>query len=906
MVNITDWQIRSLNSNTLKTVKAIFFVTIVKQLKNVNFNHNNFLANENCCDEIIPTPKPIVRCEYCSQTPCIGQNCFRNCRLCGSKFAKNYEEAHRCIVYYDTPAKEFRHTGENTNKEKLFKLWSYDIEARAKIVEGTVTAFERENNNFTNYQVFEKQMELQEANLVVFQNVFNLEETFTYFGPTSLRDFITFMVTHNRGYNICVAHNASGYDARLVVEEVSRMNLPTKSTNSGLKFTELIINQTIFRDSLLHLQGSLAGLAKNFNLPLMKGNFPHLFNTEENYYYEGEIPELKYFDLTYTAKSQNDIDSFMEWYNQRKQLPWNFKQELISYCQDDVKILALIMKLFHEICSSKFELSPWNFSTGPSYCHTVIKKQLSDQLNLPVDKSHRNFAVQQLALNQYWAVLCPQEYWFARSALIGGRTDVRRVYYEPTPEELESGKRIMYQDIVSMYPYVQACPGLDYPVGIPKINVYDEKYYPCTKHQSPGKDNNWTPCDCSRSSKIADRKIIVNEHSEQPTMDYLMSEEFFGIACVTINPPKNLFHPVLVVWDKTSFKRVATLENIVEGTFTSVEIQVALNKGYKLIKVHRIDQYTRKPGLWVNFVKDLYIQKMANSEPTPSSAEEQTRLINEYETKFEMGRQVEESFSNWDFRPALRMTYKIMLNSGWGKHCQRPNLPFLSYIDDTDYNSMKKLFTNIEHGDIRLMDVCVQGNRVVYKSMPKNHNYVPHDLYLPAGLFVPAYGRILLYDALDMLQDRVLYHDTDSVIYIYDPTKENLPTSDIWGSWDEEKVSKNGNITAFIGLGPKSYALKTADGKDVIKVKGLSLKHSHRNLINFESLKDMVLNPKSIDVPQRNFVYKMGQGIHINESLKTLTFDPLALKGYLHTDYKVYPPGYCKGCLNLEETHSCE
>lgn len=814
-----------------------------------------------------------------------------------------YNEAHRCIVYYDTPAKEFRKTGENTNKEKLYKLWAYDIESKVTITEEKVTQFEKQNHDFASFTLFEKNMEKQEANLIIFQNVFNLEEKYEYFGSNSLRDFINFMTNHNRGFNICVAHNGSGYDSRLLSEEVSRMGLKTKSTNTGLKFTELKICNAIFRDSMLHLQGSLAGLAKNFNLPLMKGHFPHLFNSETNYEYNGVLPDVKYFDLTFSAKSQKDIDDFNEWYHERKKTLWNFKHELVSYCRDDVKILALVMVNFHEGCVLKFTLSPWHFSTAPSYCHTVIKKQLSDNLNLPKEKIQRNRIVQQLARNQFWAVLCPQEYWFARKALIGGRTDVRRVFYELSNEEKARGVRIVYQDIVSMYPYVQACPGLDYPVGVPTINIYDEKYYPCLKHQSPSKDNEWTPCNCDRSEKICDRKARVVEHFEQPSIDYLLSEDFFGIACVTMNPPKNLFHPVLVQWDPKSFKRTATLEQINEGVYTSIEIKVALNKGYQLIKVHRIDSYTPKPGLWTNFVKDLYVQKMANSEPIPDEQTQQ-KLIDEYETSFEMGNQVKDSFPNWDFRPALRMTFKIMLNSGWGKHCQRPNLPFLTYVDETDSSTMREMFSNIENGDIRIMNVSFQNDRVVYQGMPKNENYVPHDLYLPAGLFVPAYGRLLLYDALDRLQERVLYHDTDSVIYIYDPEKDNLPVSDVWGKWDEEKVSKNGNIQGFVGLGPKSYALKTLNGNDIVKVKGLSLKHSHRDLINYESLKTMVLNPQTIEVPQRNFVYRMGHGIHINESLKQLTFDPESMKGYLHTDHKVYPPGYCKGCLNIG-SHTC-
>ena len=35
--------------------------------------------------------------------------------------------------------------------------------------------------------------------------------------------------------------------------------------------------------------------------------------------------------------------------------------------------------------------------------------------------------------------------------------------------------------------------------------------------------------------------------------------------------------------------------------------------------------------------------------------------------------------------------------------------------------------------------------------------------------FTTAYARLKLYDLLDLLQERVLYYDTDSVIYVHKP-----------------------------------------------------------------------------------------------------------------------------------------
>lgn len=858
------------------------------------------------CTNAVKKPVRLVTCPDCHCKPCMKTGCFHKCPVCKTKFKHGYNtengEGHRCIIYHDKNPSDYKNPLNDG-----YRLWAYDIEAKTTIGFRKVQEFKKNEHGFVvengEYVVAEKDVAFQEVNMVIFRDVFSNEE-FVRFGPQALSEFIHFMLNENDGKNICVAHNGSGYDSRMVIEEITKYTEKPKlqTTSNGTKYTFMQSCNTIFRDSLLHLPGSLAGLAKSFQLTIKKGTFPHLFNSIENYGYEGPLPAKSFFDLSFTAKSQKDIDDFNIWYAERSQTPWNFMTELTEYCRDDVKILAQIMKKHHDICVEKFGLSPWQYNTAPGFCHTVIKKQLTENLDIPEEMDTRRRVIDDLAWNKHWGVLLPQEYWFARKALMGGRTDVRRIHYELSEEDYNRGVRIKYQDVVSMYPFVQAGKIYEYPVGLPRIKIYDSKYFPCSTHQSPLKGNDFEFCSCTREERMPDRLINVEE-LEQPTLEYISNYDTFGIICVSMTPPKNLFHPVLLTWNSKSKKRVANLLPIIEQVYTTVEVQRALSVGYTLNKVHRLDLYNKSEGLWADFVRDLYIEKMRNSEETPSF-EEQERLVNEYEDRFGIGEKVRESFPAWGFNGALRQVYKIMLNSGWGKHCQRPNLRQKMFIDETDHESMTRLFSNAENDDLSIANVFSMGNQTVYE-VDANHKYTtPKDLYLPAGLFVPAYGRLLLYDAMELLGDRVLYHDTDSVIYIYDPELENIPQGNIWGEWDEEKVSLNGNITKFIGLGAKSYALKTKDGCDVIKLKGLSIKHSHRHEINFEKLEEMIFNQSQKSIPQRNFIYKMGEGIHIEERFKKLTFTHENLKGFVHNKI-VYPYGYCKGCIGIG-THDCQ
>lgn len=646
------------------------------------------------------------------------------------------------------------------------------------------------------------------------------------------------------------------------------------------------------------MPASLSNLAKSFQLDTMKGIFPHLFNTIENYDYVGPLPPKTYFDLKFYAKNQNDVESFDKWYETRKNFVWNFKTELTNYCRDDVKILGKLVKIFHDICVSKFDDSPWSFATAPSYVHSVVIRNLSRNLEMPEDREERA-AIITRAIESHWVALVPHEYWFVRKALRGGRTDVRKLRHILTNEEKARGCTIKYVDVVSMYPAVQV--KYDYPVGAPKVIVYDQDYYPCKFHQNPPKGNDLElRCNCPFSKKFANRDAMMDIVYEpiQPTEEFLKS--VFGFICVTCEPPKHLYHPVLVTWDNERDKCVATLETIHAQVFTTEEFKFALEKGYKVIKVHRIDVYKRKPGLWNDFIKDLYIEKLATSDPEPTDVEKQ-RLSTYYEEYFGMGEAVNQSFSRWRYDGAMRTVYKTLLNCGWGKHCQRPNLSQHVVVNADD--PQLSLYDDVQAGvqEITHIDNLVNGYQCITTSNTSQKPPNTHHGYIPAGCYVPAYGRLTLLREMDKLGDRVLYHDTDSIIYIDDPTQYNIPRSDIWGSWDEEGISKKG-IDAFVSLGPKSYAIK-AGIDEIIKLKGLSVKYSHRNMITFDSISNFIdehvnENYPQLQIPQMTFQYKVGNGITTRNFLKVLKFDPSTLKGQLSSSLKIYPDGYCQDCIH--------
>ena len=73
-----------------------------------------------------------------------------------------------------------------------------------------------------------------------------------------------------------------------------------------------------------------------------------------------------------------------------------------------------------------------------------------------------------------------------------------------------------------------------------------------------------------------------------------------------------------------------------------------------------------------------------------------------------------------------------------------------------------------------------------------------------------SHARLMLYDKLDYLNEKVLYFDTDSIIYADDGTKQ-IETGDMLSDLTDEISGKG--ITSSISTGPKSYSFKFGDNE---------------------------------------------------------------------------------------------
>ena len=152
--------------------------------------------------------------------------------------------------------------------------------------------------------------------------------------------------------------------------------------------------------------------------------------------------------------------------------------------------------------------------------------------------------------------------------------------------------------------------------------------------------------------------------------------------------------------------------------------------------------------------------------------------------------------------------------------------------------------------------------------------------------FVTSQARLRLFKELFLLGDRVLYCDTDSIIYEYRKDWYNTTEGCMLGHWEAELKTP---MIEFSALGPKSYAYKCVDSEeDSVKCKGVTLNFANSQKFNFDTLKDLVHGEtKCISTSKMEFVKdkKKGEIRTVYDVEKILSFDRGNFKRVINDDF---------------------
>ena len=208
--------------------------------------------------------------------------------------------------------------------------------------------------------------------------------------------------------------------------------------------------------------------------------------------------------------------------------------------------------------------------------------------------------------------------------------------------------------------------------------------------------------------------------------------------------------------------------------------------------------------------------------------------------------------------PGLRALAKLMLNSFWGKYTKRKNKRKFLYFINVSFLILGKFaqrpnmtkvkiisdpaeyFDLLSSDQIKVTDANFINDELIEVHFENVDKFVEADgkTNVVIAAFTTAHARLKVYSVLEQLDRRVLYFDTDSVIYVSKDGEWEPPTGSYLGELTDEL--EGGHITTFVSGGPKNYAYETNTSKTVCKVRGITLNYRTVQKVNLNVMCDMI------------------------------------------------------------------
>jgi hypothetical protein len=674
----------------------------------------------------------------------------------------------------------------------------------------------------------------QQVNLIVVCRCFSDQEWIF----DDMESFVRWLESLD-GEDVCMyAHNLKGFDGRMVFEFLmERSTPPQEIVWNGSKIMHMAYGKVKFRDTLLHLPASLEQLPKMFGLDeskFKKGFFPHRFNRPENQQYAGLIPDEHYYAPEMMSSRKNA--EFKRWYESQKEVWFDFHKELVDYCLSDTRILARSIEAYMKRQMDMKPLNPLSKITIASYALAMYRTFF-----MPKDKIVR---------------LTKQADADIRRSMHGGRTDTRRMLKEWTQEEVEAGVYGKYQDVQSLYPTVQFYDPL--PVGRPK-------------------------------------RVEFGDNDRQPTVTEL--ENVFGFVCCDITPTRYLHHPIIVEVSPETDRLVAALKPLKNVVVPTPELHLALKNGYRVDRVYWYYSFESSTELFKPYFREFIKNKLeASGVPyyIQNDADwEEYRLYH----KNELGIELEKP--KMVKNPSKKTGAKLLCNSLWGKFGERMEKMKNEVYKIGEHNdSIITLENRWMDNDVDIMHRRQTIDRkhliMVYKILNSDLNFViqgKHSRNVALASMVTSHARCRLWQELNKLGERVLYHDTDSIIYERRPGQYNIPEGRYLGEWECE--TDGIPITKFVSTGPKCYSYVLQNGKSTTKVKGFSLNSKNSSAIHYDAMKSLVKGDlDTILAETTQFKYNLQDGSLTVNKIEKL-FKSTYEKGFIDKKtWKVYPFGW--------------
>ncbi len=796
------------------------------------------------------------------------------CRHCQAYWVDTATSEHQCYMRKPTMLKQ----------GSFEQYWFWDVE--------TMCSPTSENK------------EEHSINCIVLQHASGLQ-TFQF---DSLDEFCRYILDDDDFENtIFIAHNGGRFDMhfllRWLIENEYNPEFMPDGEGGIHHLLHLKINNRTFIDSYNFISLPLRDFANTFGLESDKGHFPHSFNTPERQSYSGPLPPCMFYgqdeSLHGHELEQTELLStaFREWYEEEKnkyneQHPWVLREQLIFYCTQDVNVLRQgclqFRQLFLDMETMTLDPSQWTpHGIDPFQYMTLAQATLQFFLyGLPEEKSIAHFPniidpwhhkdaqiyMNWLCASQYPQLKINYECPHTHTTLHGYLEGQEIVFMYIDCDLM--GCPVLHEDPEEYNPFMKTLCVTQWIEVVKRIHLLQKWYKVHIFHshtlaesqkQNQQFANYWRkhetikpreglfggrveliqPYVCATGEEKIDYVDVrslyptVCAYDELPighpiqltgsqlNMDALYRQEYFGVIKCTVLPPANLYIPVLPYVREDG--RLVFDNEMKTGTWTSAELYFAIEFfGYsvvELIEVQHYPQERRCQGLFYDYVQ----------------------LLLEIKNKAEQNN-----------NPGLRYLAKLCLNGIWGKIGQRPYDLFLALV-----TSLKQYYDythspNLDKNESRWLELT--NNAWLFRSRinplyARNaSHYHPH-----LAAFVTSHARNRLHtEMLKIGLDRIIYCDTDSIIYLWEKEKYNVTTGPDLGDWVHEfKGWPNEWATEFIGLGPKTYCLVLNNGRGIYKAKGVSLSLENMRTLSPTKLKRLLvetiqrINPEPLSM--KNF-----------------------------------------------------
>ncbi|CAH2012950.1 unnamed protein product, partial [Acanthoscelides obtectus] len=345
---------------------------------------------------------------------------------------------------------------------------------------------------------------------------------------------------------------------------------------------------------------------------------------------------------------------------------------------------------------------------------------------------------------------------------------------------------------------------------------------------------------CLKFRDLMKTETTVDPFQESTTIasccNKVFRRNFLKPETIGILPNQNLYHPVLPskMNNKLMFVNCqkcgedfvreecqhSIQERSLKGTWVIEEVLKAIEKGYQIIETYEIWEYDTiqlskdQEGLFSGMMnKFLQIKQQASGWPKHCLTDEEK---NRYIDAFLDTEDIKLEFSKIIENPCLRSLAKLMLNSFWGKFAQKENQNKTSIVRDC--GEFFDMLTNPSIHVNTVLPVNEETLLVTWEFREEVYD-VSSTVNVVLASYVTALARLKLYSFLEKVEERAVYVDTDSCIYISRKGLDDISTGDFIGDMTDEL--NGGFISEFVSGGPKNYAYKytTLSGEEQIVCK---------------------------------------------------------------------------------------